>query len=391
MPGGEYPIETKADLHNAVRAFGRASDKPAVRRHIVGRARALGAVDDLPKDWNVSKRGMIVTILEKIGLKKQAQDFEAAQASQETGEYAQGMLAEFSEALDALQASICSIMSDDAVPDKESAVKDTIAQFQQHIQGVVPEGVENAMRGAALAAAGYTINDQGAISKGDHAMTDEEKKALEAADKARKDDHEDTKKALIVAKREIAILKMSDKHAKFMADAGMTADEKDKFADMEPAERDAHMEQNPVEKRLPESVRKALVEAEDLKKRLAALESGAAAVSFQKMAADAGLGDAHAATLQKAYAGERDGVDALVALVKAANAQAREAGIFKEFGATGDGTASNSAHDQILAKAAELRKQNPALTEAQAYAKAYQDPANREIAKRERASNRPAA
>ena len=46
--------------------------------------------------------------------------------------------------------------------------------------------------------------------------------------------------------------------------------------------------------------------------------------------------------------------------------------------------------DELLAKAEELRKKEPALSEAQAFAKAYGDPANRDLAAAERRQNRPA-
>lgn len=50
MPDGSYPIRNKADLSNAIQAFGRAKDKPATARHIKRRAAALGATDMLPTD-----------------------------------------------------------------------------------------------------------------------------------------------------------------------------------------------------------------------------------------------------------------------------------------------------------------------------------------------------
>lgn len=50
MKDGSYPIVTKGDLENAVRAYGRSPDE-ATKRHIIKRARALGATDMLPADW----------------------------------------------------------------------------------------------------------------------------------------------------------------------------------------------------------------------------------------------------------------------------------------------------------------------------------------------------
>jgi ATP-dependent Clp endopeptidase proteolytic subunit ClpP len=51
LPDGSFPIVTTEDLDNAIRAIGRASDPAAAKRHIVKRARALGAEDHLPEDW----------------------------------------------------------------------------------------------------------------------------------------------------------------------------------------------------------------------------------------------------------------------------------------------------------------------------------------------------
>jgi hypothetical protein len=54
MPDGSYPIRDVGDLKNAIQAFGRAKSKPAVKRHIKKRARALGATELIPEHWKVS-------------------------------------------------------------------------------------------------------------------------------------------------------------------------------------------------------------------------------------------------------------------------------------------------------------------------------------------------
>lgn len=51
MPDGSFPIEDKSDLDNAIKAYGRAKNKAAAKRHIVRRARALDATSDLPDGW----------------------------------------------------------------------------------------------------------------------------------------------------------------------------------------------------------------------------------------------------------------------------------------------------------------------------------------------------
>lgn len=54
MPDGSYPIKNTGDLQNAIHAIGRGSaSSAAIKRHIIKRARALGAVSSLPEEWNV--------------------------------------------------------------------------------------------------------------------------------------------------------------------------------------------------------------------------------------------------------------------------------------------------------------------------------------------------
>jgi hypothetical protein len=55
LEDGSFPIATVGDLHNAISSYGRASHPEAVKAHIIDRARALGAVDELPEDWKVVK------------------------------------------------------------------------------------------------------------------------------------------------------------------------------------------------------------------------------------------------------------------------------------------------------------------------------------------------
>lgn len=56
-PDGSYPIETAKDVANAVKDFGRAEGSPADKAHIIARAKAIGATDQLPADWPGSTQG----------------------------------------------------------------------------------------------------------------------------------------------------------------------------------------------------------------------------------------------------------------------------------------------------------------------------------------------
>lgn len=59
MPDGSFPIVTVADLKNAIMAYGRAKDKPAAKRHIMKRARALDAWDQIPDDWKGGEKVLV--------------------------------------------------------------------------------------------------------------------------------------------------------------------------------------------------------------------------------------------------------------------------------------------------------------------------------------------
>lgn len=53
MDDGSYPIANRADLTNAIHAVGRGgTDHNAIRRHIITRAKALGASGEIPDNWN---------------------------------------------------------------------------------------------------------------------------------------------------------------------------------------------------------------------------------------------------------------------------------------------------------------------------------------------------
>lgn len=57
MPDGSYPIPDKDALRRAIQSYGRAKDPEAVKRHIIKRARALGATSLLPEDWGGAPEG----------------------------------------------------------------------------------------------------------------------------------------------------------------------------------------------------------------------------------------------------------------------------------------------------------------------------------------------
>lgn len=60
MPDGSYPIASKADLQNAIKAYGRAKDPAATKKHIIKRARALDLLSMVPESWGVTADASVV-------------------------------------------------------------------------------------------------------------------------------------------------------------------------------------------------------------------------------------------------------------------------------------------------------------------------------------------
>ena len=54
MPDGGYPIRNVEDLKNAIQAYGRGTNLPAVKKWIKKRAKELDAEDLLPENWEIS-------------------------------------------------------------------------------------------------------------------------------------------------------------------------------------------------------------------------------------------------------------------------------------------------------------------------------------------------
>jgi len=51
MPDGSYPIVNRDDLMNAIRSWGRGGAREDVKRHIMRRAKEIGAENMIPENW----------------------------------------------------------------------------------------------------------------------------------------------------------------------------------------------------------------------------------------------------------------------------------------------------------------------------------------------------
>ena len=72
LPNGSYPIENTTDLRNAIHAIGRGKAPHAqIRAHIIARAKALGAENELPDDWTVNKEDRMTETAQAVPVKKE--------------------------------------------------------------------------------------------------------------------------------------------------------------------------------------------------------------------------------------------------------------------------------------------------------------------------------
>lgn len=418
MPGGRYPINDKKDLEDAIHAVGRGKGShAAIRAHIKARAKALGASDMIPDTW---KFAPVIKALRadlvKFGLTPDADDgAEGFDQLMDEQALSQQIWDCYYKATEALRQSICSILKDDSVTDKAAMIEQSLKEFSDYVQEQIPGDVGKSLAGRFMASiagsAGNTLN------KG-VPMSDALKKALGLSATATEADIVKAAEQLKdekdkAEKRAANLAKMSDKHKAYMdhKDATMPSGGKEAFADMSSEDRDAHMSKHPVEKAAPD-IEKALQagdafksidgqvfmkrdfgterafefakaqNAERIKDRaeMAKRDEEAAVSLFAKRSTDLGFGADFGPTLRKAYQGDTAAQGDLEKRIVALQKQVEEGQLFSSFGK--NATKPGSAEGEFMAKVDEIKKANPKLSDQQAYAKAYKDPANADIRKR---------
>lgn len=266
--------------------------------------------------------------------------------------------AKLAVAVDALRKSIASINSDDAVVDKAASINESLGQFYDHL-GLTVHKQESEMTPAEIA-----------------------KMIEEGVTKALKGPQDQIAK--LTFERDWALLPAA--HQEFAK--AMSDEDKKKFMDKKPDERDADCKKaiedaaglggNPIVKALTGEV-------ESLRKRLAASDEKEEIAKFAKQAKDLGLPETHGEVMRKAFAGDSDAIAKHNELIKGLTEQIKTGKVFAEFGAGAGTGAGVTAMDQLTQKAVELRKLKPELTEAQAFDKVYNDPANAELRQADKA------
>lgn len=330
LPDGSFPIHTVGDLKNAVHDIGRASDPAKARAHIIARAKSLGATDQLPQDWNISKSGdagNINGVLPMDELKK-----------------ALGLPATATEA--EVTAAIAKSLGSIA----------TLTASNEALGAIVKMSPEH----RAYAEAAGAVLPEGGIDAFAKLKPEERDAFIKAkAPPMAEDDDPDCAKALRAG-------------TAFKTPEGVVV-LKSKVGDEVFAVMKA---QNARTVKL----------AEDLAKR----DEADAIADFAKRATDVGFGAEFGPTLRKAYTGDRAAQTEVENRIVALQKQVAEGELFGNFGSN-RGPAEGSASAEFAAKVAEVKKAKPSLTEQQAYAEAYSDRANRDVVKRMKAELQEAA
>lgn len=381
LPDGSFPIKDKQDLSNAIRAIGRAKDPAKAKAHIKSRARALGASDMLPDSWGKSLAFDIseetddsvidFSLLRRLS-KDGAVDFNAANDVQESREAANGLMCELNDAICALSCSVNSIMCDDEVTDKATAVAQSFEQFKSHLAGLEP--TEKAMT-TALTAEQITKMVSDAVGVVTKELTDK----------------------VVKLEGENAILKLDPAEQEFCK--AMSAEDKQKFAAKAKADRAKEMEdaKKAAVIHLPPEIIKRLENADANEAIVKNLQEKDQIATFAKRATDMGLPAEKGEIIRKAWGGDATAqaeVEKMVGELNRALDGARKLGkVFTEVGSLQG--QPGKAYDMFMAKAHEFQKTEAGkgLTEQQAFSKVYNAPENtdlREQEKQERTAQRAA-
>lgn len=386
MSDGSYPIKDAEDLHNAIHAVGRGRNNShaAIRRHIMSRAKSLGLSDEIPDTWKDGGKmaKALYEVFEKAGLYSGPEDTteEAENFDEVLGE--QELTRQFWDAYynatQALQESLLSIVRDDQVTDKVSMFQESIKQFADHLETILPGDVGKAVAAGIVASAGQAGSP---LNKGD-VMSVELKKALGLSETA---SEADVLKAIQDRDAELVKVKEDLEKAAKKPDAVDDGDADDMAKALKSGDAFQTPEGAIMHKKdfgteagyaFAKSANARLVaQAEEIAKNREADEVR----SFAKRAEDAGCAGEFGETLRKAYKGDAAAQAELEKQIAGLNKQVDEGALFENFGKSGE---AGTATAEFTAKVEEVKKANPTLTDPQAYTKVYADRSNRDLVKR---------
>lgn len=364
MPDGSFPIKTVEDLHNAVRLVGHAKDPSAAKKHIISRAKALGASGELPAGWMAkSQSPFMKQMLERLGITKR-EDSVGHEALE--------------KGLGAVHQSLCSIICSDNVNKKE-LIEKSIGQFAEYVLKTMPENLADSMSAAGLVAeVSKMSSDEDDLNKGDIDMTKEE--LAKAVGDAVGAAMAPVAKSVATLEAQVAFMKLSPEQQAYCVKKGMTDEQKKAFAGKSKEECDDEMKKdaakdadkddkgNPFAKRMTE-VEKSNGE---LKAELAKRdENDAIAVIAKRIEPIGGTADL-AKSLHALAKTDKPGADLIEKTLAASHAQAKAGNLFRVIGVDKSRDASDPIGAMNILVDAVMKAANDSgkpLTKAQAIMK----------------------
>jgi hypothetical protein len=303
-----------------------------------------------------------------------AEDFDAALGEQNIS---QQFWSDYYDATRALEDSLTSILKDDAVTVKPPMVAQSLQQFADHVETIMPGQLGKSLAEGIAALAGET----GATVHKGVPMTDEMKKAL-GLDASASD--ADVVKAIGALNDTVAKAKTDAEEAAAKDKEKKEADGDDVAKMLATGDAFRAIDGTVITKAKAgdlyavfKSQNDALAkQADELSKARDREEE----TGFAKRATDIGFGAEFGSTLRKAYGGDAAAQTEIEKRITGLQAQVAAGDVFKNFGH--NNPAVGSAAEEFMAKVDEVKKANPSLTDAQAYSKAYTDPSNGDIKKR---------
>ncbi len=164
MSDGAFPIENSEDLKNAIKAYGRAKDKDAAKKHIMKRAKSLGLEKELPEDWGSSAAGQDKS--KGSGEKKESKEMKKIASAEDLKKYLGQEVWDVRQAINALDYlySLFSGEASETHPEAASQaadLKEAIARIKSFIASEIQEADESMTKTAGtedLAKVGASIS-----------------------------------------------------------------------------------------------------------------------------------------------------------------------------------------------------------------------------------------
>ena len=331
--------ETDQTLFQRIASFIKA--KPSKAQSDAEAAAAEDDEDEMDGGDDEASEGKVKKDDDAFDDADDAQSFDEIFADSGAADIAEALVEHVDVMTAALHHSIASILADDTVEDKAELIAASFDQFKAAIAGVAPEGVVKSFAAGLVAGSGES--DSGAApgpgsEESDHIQVG---KGLDMTDKAN--------------------------------GAVMSAEDFQKALD------------TTVAKAVEVAIAKKDEEISGLKGTIEKMQSDAEQAEFANIAKSIGQPAEFGVTLRTLKKSDAAAYEDLVKRMSAQHVALTKSQLFHEVGS--GKPASGSAAETLLAKAADLRKADPKLTEAQAFTKAYDaDPELREAYKKERAA-----